>query len=90
MNATARSPLVQAASYTYCIRTPNLERRKGDEAEKYKKGYEVRFSVADKAEEKELRAILGRLGLKGGRAYAKVNRLIVPVYGKEAVRLFGT
>jgi hypothetical protein len=77
----------QARRWTYCIRRPNSARRKSETHEEYKKGYEVRFSVASAAELRQLRRWLGSLGLRPGRPYTKANRKIVPVYGKQAVDL---
>ena len=84
-HATRRSP--QASRWTYCIRRPSAARQKRETHEEYKKGYEVRFSVASAAELGQLRRWLRGLGLRPGRPYTKANRTIVPVYGKQAVDL---
>ncbi|MFG0285249.1 MAG: hypothetical protein ACF8R7_12570 [Phycisphaerales bacterium JB039] len=81
----ARPRSQQAECWTYCIRRPNPTRRKRETHEEYKKGYEVRFSVASAAELRRLRRWLKGLGLRPGRPYDKANRKILPVYGKEAV-----
>ncbi len=73
--------------WVYCVRRPNAQRQEDEGHTQYKKGYEVRFSVEGVQELRALRRYLKRLGLKPGRAYVKVNRLIVPVYGKQAVDL---
>lgn len=70
------------------MRKPRADRLKRDPYGVYKKGYEVRFLVASKAEVRELRRCLAELGLKPGRPYAKESRWIVPVYGRRAVEIF--
>lgn len=77
----------QAGRWTYCVRRPNSDRLKKETHTTYKKGYEVRFSVASAAELRQLRRWLRSVGLRPGRPYAKANRKIVPVYGKQAVDL---
>lgn len=75
--------------WTYCIRQPNASRAREDTYEGYKKGWEVRISVASAGERKEVERRLTKLGLKPGKAYRKSARMwIVPVYGKDAVELF--
>ena len=88
MRTAGTSPLVQALAWSHHVRVPDVGKRE-EEGQKYKKGYEVRFTVTDRAEERELRACLAALGLKGGKAFVKHTHLVVPVYGKAAVKLFG-
>ncbi len=70
-----------------CIRAFDPERRQADGA-KYHKGYEVRISVVTALEAERLRVLVERLGLRAGRSYAKHRRVVVPIYGKDAVDYF--
>ncbi len=54
----------------------------------YKKGYEVRFSVASRAELRQVQQSLGALNLKPGEPFSKRNRIVQPVYGATAVGNF--
>lgn len=75
-------------STSSCVRTPSEQRRQeGHEA--YKKGWEVRFAVATKADAAEASRLLIRAGLSPGRPYRKSPRLwILPLYGKVPVLRF--
>jgi hypothetical protein len=54
----------------------------------YKRGYEVRVAVASKQELAEVQRLLNQSGLKPGKPFKKVNRIVLPIYGKESVERF--
>jgi hypothetical protein len=54
----------------------------------YKKGDEVRLSVNDARELRDLRTLLVEAGFNPGSPYAKGRQLRQPIYGREAVRRF--
>lgn len=71
-----------------CVRTPN-EDRLDEGYRRYKKGWEVRFSVHSRSEATELRRVLVAAGLRSGRSYRKHQTTwIVPMYGRDQVTRF--
>lgn len=71
-----------------CVRTPSEERRE-EGHDKYKKGWEIRFSVRSRAEATEVRRTLDAAGLQPGRPYRKHKTTwIVPMYGRDQVTRF--
>ena len=54
----------------------------------YKKGYEVRLVAMDYKEYLSIRKLLKELGYSPGKAYAKGNRRIVPLYGRDNYKDF--
>lgn len=69
------------------VRLPNDEMRE-KKGLKYHRGYEVRIPVETRAEAGRVRALVKRVGLEPGKAYAKARHFVVPVYGAEAVTFF--
>lgn len=89
MSASKQATVREVAqNWTYCIRRPDPVRREAESHTTYKKGYEVRFTVWTAKELATLRRRLAKLGLEPGRPHTKVNRTILPVYGRKAVELF--
>lgn len=66
-----------------CFRIPNAERMK-EGYKKYKKGYEIRFTALNKSEQFSITRLLGKMNFKYGKPYKKRNRIIIPVYSKDA------
>src|SRR2546427_9216150 len=64
------------------------EQRKRKDAQKYKKGSEVRFVVGTRGELEIVRGLLRQVGLKPGAPFQKHSRWVQPVYGREAVDRF--
>jgi hypothetical protein len=83
----AASFLIRLFARSGCVRTPNPLRRQRD-TQTYKKGYELRFSVASPAELRLVQASLKALKLKRGEPYSTGSRLVQPVYGANAVGTF--
>ncbi len=69
------------------IRMPRRDRRRGEDSQSYKKGYEVRFLLFDDAELEEVQALLERAGLRVATPWRKSNQWIQPLYGEEAADL---
>lgn len=69
------------------LRFPDEKLRK-KMGENYKKGYEVRLAANDKKELSEIKNLLRKAGFKYGKPFQKSNRLIQPIYGKDAVEKF--
>lgn len=67
---------------------PHDSQRRIDEGQKYKKGYEVRFVLGSKSETRTVRRLLRSVGLHSGRPFDKHGRIVLPVYGEEALRWF--
>jgi hypothetical protein len=70
-----------------CVRLVN-EKRREQEGQKYKKGYEVRLVAYSEEELKNIRQLLLRVGFKVGKSYKKHRQIIQPIYGKTAVEWF--
>lgn len=71
-----------------CVRTPNEDRLE-EGHQKYKKGWEIRFSVRSRSDASELKRILQSLDLRSGRPYRKHQTTwILPMYGREQVQRF--
>ena len=70
------------------IRTYDLKRRKKENSQAYKKGYEVRLTAFTQKELKEIRSLLLQVGFKPSKSWKKFNRIVQPVYGKKGVELF--
>ncbi len=71
-----------------CVRVPNAERRAARDGARYKKGYEVRFSLSDEDElEATLRALY-RLDFTPGRPYIKNTQIVQPLYGRAQLERF--
>ncbi len=66
------------------VRTPNKIRLKTEDRQKYKKGYEVRFSIRGDGELNMLQGALKKLNIKYGKPFAKHYSTIQPVYGKDS------
>ncbi len=64
------------------FRIPNAERMK-EGHRKYKKGYEIRFTALNRAEQFSITRLLDKMNFKYGKPYKKRNQIIIPVYGKE-------
>jgi hypothetical protein len=58
------------------------------EGRSYKKGDELRFAAATRAELAEIRRLLRAAGFKYGRPYRKAKEYRQPVYGREQVARF--
>lgn len=69
------------------IRWPNPKRR-SQEGQKYKKGYEIRFVAKTQKELSEMRKILKNAGFKLGEPFKKANQIVQPIYGRQAVERF--
>lgn len=69
------------------IRMPRKDRRRSEDSQTYKKGYEVRFLCFNKTELKEVQTLLRRAGLRVAKPWPKSNQWIQPVYGEEAADL---
>ena len=65
-------------------RAPDEKRIKEDGRRKYKKGYEVRFSLINKKELSQLRKALRSLKIPYGSPFMKHKRIILPVYGRDS------
>ncbi len=48
-------------------------------------GYEIRLVAFTQRELRELRRAIRAAGLKPGKPFAKVNRWIQPIYGRDAM-----
>ena len=68
-------------------RAPNQKRRKRD-GQAYKKGYEIRLTAGSASDLRRLRALLREVGLSPGKPYRKARRIILPLYGRDAVERF--
>jgi|GEM_PF-2529275 len=87
MQAEKSPEMQRIRRWTYCVRRPSATRQEDDGHTVYKKGHEIRFSIETKGDLRELRRCLKAVGLKPGREYVKSNRIIVPVYGRQAVEM---
>lgn len=85
--ATAIATLVCFYQRNGYLRRPNVDRRK-KESRSYKMGYEIRLVANTKRELTELRRAIRQAGLKPGKAFAKVNRWVQPIYGLDALDRF--
>lgn len=54
----------------------------------YKKGHEVRLTLGSMTQAREVQQLLEVVGLRAGKPYAKHSRVILPIYGAEAVDWF--
>jgi hypothetical protein len=84
---TPEQTLVRFFERNGCLRRPNPERRKA-EKRYYKMGYEIRLVANSPRELIELQRTIRAAGLKPGKPYAKVNRWVVPIYGRETMERF--
>ena len=84
----AEKKLVKLFLRNGCMRYPNEERQKSDGVQKYKKGYEVRWTAVDRTELTEIKGFLEKAGFVAGNDYPKRKHFIQPVYGKDAVFRF--
>ena len=84
----AEKKLVELYFRNGCIRSPNEVRVGQDGHRKYKKGYEIRWTAKDEAEEKMIKNLLSRAGFTAGKPYFKRSQTILPVYGKAAFLRF--
>jgi hypothetical protein len=64
------------------VRTPNKIRLKKEDWQKYKKGYEVRFTIVNNDELNMIQGALKKLNIKYGAPFKKHYAMIQPVYGK--------
>jgi hypothetical protein len=64
------------------------EKRRQEQGQKYKKGYEVRLVTRNEQELAEIRHLLEQRGLKAGKPFRKHAQIVQPVYGKGAVEWF--
>ena len=71
-----------------CLRYPSDERQEQDGHQKYKKGYEIRWTAMNAQEYELIAALLSETGFVAGKPYPKRKRTILPVYGKEALLRF--
>jgi hypothetical protein len=60
-------------------------KRRAREGASYKKGYEIRFVLDSEHSVQTLRQLLAAAGLAAGSPYRKNRRIILPVYGRQAV-----
>ena len=51
-------------------------------------GYEIRLTATTKRELSKLRRLIRAVRLKPGKPFAKVNRSIQPIYGRQAMERF--
>lgn len=70
------------------LRLPDLVRQEQEGHSTYKKGYELRLVAFNETELGEIRDLLGQAGFRLAKPHIKVNRIIQPVYGKQAVERF--
>lgn len=70
------------------VRWPDLDRRKLQGAQAYKKGYEIRFVAYTPEEAAEVMDLLRAGGFSFGRPFKKARRIVIPVYGREAIDRF--
>lgn len=87
MSAQPASELLDWFERTGYVRRYDPQRRI-DERHEYKKGSEVRFVLASKSETSTVRQLLRAVGLHSGRPFDKHGRIVLPVYGEEALRWF--
>lgn len=85
---TARALVIRSFRANGYVRMPNLKKRSKAGSQVYKKGYEVRLVADDRAQVKQLQAALRVLGIQPGRVFPKHSKIIVPIYGREAVEYF--
>jgi hypothetical protein len=84
---TAAQRLWEVFARGGCIRIPNPRRRAQDK-QAYRKGFEVRLSVRSDEELRRVREWLAAVALKAGRPYQKLRRTVLPIYVREAVATF--
>ncbi len=70
------------------IRRPNLDRLDEMGSQQYKKGYEVRLVLLTQTEVRLTKRLLKEVGLRVGKPFAKHSRIVLPIYGEEAVTWF--
>lgn len=73
-----------------CLRLPNRDKAETLGHERYKKGYELRFSCGTEEDVRLVIQALGEAGCHSGRSYVKRNRIILPVYGRRQVEILLT
>jgi hypothetical protein len=79
--------LVELFERNGCLRMPKEERME-EGHQLYKKGCEIRWVAYDEMEAREITVLLGKAGFKVGSAFIKNNRVVLPVYGYEALARF--
>ena len=83
----AARQLAQLFARNGCLRLPNIRRRK-IEKRQYHAGYEVRLVASDEEELNLVRSCLRAVELRPGREFTKVNKFVLPIYGKAQVEHF--
>lgn len=81
----AKKVVKQAFLRTGYIRWRDPKKLSRQTRQAYKKGYEIRFPVESRAEQRALVAALRALDIEPGRPFQKHSRIVVPVYGKDQV-----
>ncbi|MGD9523386.1 MAG: hypothetical protein AB7N73_05700 [Gemmatimonadales bacterium] len=87
--AAAEATLRTCFAMSGYIRRRSATRLTTDGSTRYHKGDEVRLVVRTRAELARIRQLLALFGLRPGQPFRQVNRLVQPVYGREAVGWFG-
>jgi hypothetical protein len=82
-----QSELAAAYRRNGVLRLPDQERR-ARKGPSYHKGYEIRLVAFSRKELQRVRRLLREEGYPVSRAFAKVHRLVQPLYGKEVVERF--
>lgn len=85
--AAARRLLAECFAERGYIRRPN-KARFDEGSEGYKKGTEVRLVLDTRAELREVRRALRRVGFYPSKMFMKHGRYVQPVYGDEAEEWF--
>jgi len=67
------------------VRVPSSDRRRAEDSQSYRKGWEARLVVETASAAREVRRWLRDAGFEAGNAYAKHSRWVVPMYGRSAV-----
>jgi hypothetical protein len=78
--------LVQLIERNSYLRQPNEDRRK-EEKTNYRKGWELRLVLDNESEVEAAVRSIASSGLKAGRPFKKWSRWVIPLYGREAVKL---
>ena len=86
--AAAEATLRTCFAMSGYIRRRSATRLTTDGSTRYHKGDEVRLVVRTRAELARIRQLLALFGLRPGQPFRQVNRLVQPVYGREAVGWF--
>src|SRR3990172_2483993 len=71
------------------VRVPSSDRRRAEDSQSYRKGWEARLVVETASAAREVRRWLRDAGFEAGNAYAKHSRWVVPLYGRSAVGRLG-